>query len=39
VRHVIIAFSFADFEPGIFFKRLTYNGGTIAANFGFTYRF
>jgi hypothetical protein len=38
-RHTIIAFNFAGFEPGTFFKGLAYNGGHIAANVGFTYRF
>ena len=39
VRHVIIAFNFAGFKPGIFFNTLAYNGGPVAANIGFTYRF
>jgi hypothetical protein len=39
VRHILIAFNFAGFEPGTFFNRLTYNAGPIAANIGFTYRF
>jgi hypothetical protein len=38
-RHTIIAFNFAGFEPGTFFKSLPYHAGPIGANVGFTYRF
>jgi hypothetical protein len=37
--HIIIAFNFAGFKPGSFFKTTAYNAGPIAANAGFTYRF
>jgi hypothetical protein len=39
VEHTIIAFNFAGFEPGTFFKSLPYHAGPIGANVGFTYRF
>ena len=39
VRHVILAFNFAGFKPGTFFKAQTYNAAPIAANIGFTFRF
>jgi hypothetical protein len=39
VQHTIIAFNFAGFEPGTFFKTVTYNAAPIAANVGCTYRF
>jgi hypothetical protein len=39
VPHTIIAFNFAGFEPGTFFKTVTYNAAPVAANIGFTYRF
>jgi hypothetical protein len=38
VPHAIIAFNFAGFEPGTFFKTVTYNPAPVAANIGFTYR-
>jgi hypothetical protein len=34
-----IAFNFAGFEPGTFFKTVTYNAAPIEADVGFTYRF
>ncbi len=37
--HTIVAFNFAGFEPGTFFKTVTYNAAPIEADFGFTYRF
>jgi hypothetical protein len=39
VRHIIIAFNFAGFKTGTFFKAQTYNDRPIAANIGFTFRF
>jgi hypothetical protein len=39
VQHIIMAFNFAGFEPGTFFKTVTYNAAPIAANVGCTYRF
>jgi hypothetical protein len=37
--HTIIAFNFAGFEPGTFFKTVTYSSAPIEADVGFTYRF
>jgi hypothetical protein len=39
VPHTIIAFNFAGFEPGTFFKTVTYNAAPVVANIGFTDRF
>jgi hypothetical protein len=39
VRHTIIAFNLAGFEPKTFFNTVTYNGAPIEGNVGFTYRF
>jgi hypothetical protein len=39
VRHVILAFNLASFQPGTFFHTLTYNAAPIEGNVGFTYRF
>jgi hypothetical protein len=39
VRHVILAFNLAGFEPGTFFHTLTFNAAPIFGNVGFTYRF
>lgn len=39
VRHTIIAFNVAGFQPKTFFKTVTYNAAPVAANIGFTYRF
>jgi len=39
VRHIIIAFNFAGFNPGTFFNTVTYNAAPVAANVGFTFRF
>jgi hypothetical protein len=39
VRHVILAFNLAGFEPGTFFHTLTFNAAPIFGNEGFTYRF
>jgi hypothetical protein len=39
MQHTIIAFNFAGFEPGTFFKTVTYNAAPIEADLGFTYRF
>jgi hypothetical protein len=39
VRHVILAFNFAGFQPGTFFHALAYNAAPIEGNVGFTYRF
>jgi hypothetical protein len=39
VPHTIVAFNFAGFEPGTFFKTVTYNAAPIEADLGFTYRF
>jgi len=39
VAHVILAFDLAGFEPGTFFRTLTYNAAHIEGNAGFTYRF
>jgi hypothetical protein len=39
MRHTIVAFNFAGFEPGTFFKTVTYNAAPIEADLGFTYRF
>jgi hypothetical protein len=38
-RHVIVAFNLAGFEPGTFFKTVTYNAAPIEADVGFIYRF
>jgi hypothetical protein len=38
-QHIIMAFNFAGFKPGTFFKTVTYNAAPLAANVGFTYRF
>jgi Alginate export len=38
-RHTIIAFNFAGFKPGTFFKTLMCNAGPLVANLGFTFRF
>ena len=38
-RHIIVAFNFAGFKPGTFFKTVTYNAAPLAANVGVTYRF
>jgi hypothetical protein len=37
--HTIIAFNFAGFTPGTFFKTVTYNAAPIEADVGFTFRF
>jgi Alginate export len=37
--HTIVAFNFAGFEPGGFFKTGTHNAAPIEADLGFTYRF
>jgi hypothetical protein len=39
VRHTIIAFNLAGFEPKTFFNTVTYNAAPIEGNVGFTYRF
>jgi Alginate export len=39
MRHTIVAFNFAGFEPKTFFKTATYNAAPIEADVGFTYRF
>ena len=39
MQHTIIAFNLAGFEPGTFFKTVTYNAAPIEADLGFTYRF
>ena len=39
LAHVIIAFNIAGFEPGAFFKTVTYNAATVDGNVGFTYHF
>ena len=38
-QHVILAFNFAGFEPGTFFRTLNHNAAPIFGNVGFTYRF
>jgi hypothetical protein len=38
-RHTLVAFNVAGFEPGTFFKTVTYNAAPIEADVGFTYRF
>jgi hypothetical protein len=37
--HIIVAFSLAGFEPGTFFKSVSYNAPPIAGEVIFTYRF
>jgi hypothetical protein len=37
--HTIVAFNFAGFQPGAFFKTVAYNSAPIEADVGFTYRF
>jgi hypothetical protein len=37
--HIIIAFNFAGFRPGAFFKNVAYNVSPIEADAGFTFRF
>jgi hypothetical protein len=39
VRHTIIAFNLAGFQPGTFFKTASYNAAPVAGNAGFTFRF
>ena len=39
VRHTIIAFNLAGFEPKTLFNTVTYNAAPIEGNVGFTYRF
>ena len=37
--HTTIAFNFAGFRPGTFFKTVAYNASPIEADIGFTFRF
>jgi Alginate export len=39
IPHTILALNLAGFEPGTFFKTISYRAGPIAANVGFTCRY